>query len=95
MASKQAAVGDFVFWKYDSGFSPHTYLGGVVTKVMESGRVRVQGYDTMEFKPVLVTNPERGAALLDGIKNAERRRDQSVREANASFEAARDSIIQK
>lgn len=92
---KEAKVGDFVFWDYHPGFGPMTYLAGVVTDLAHDGRVQVEGYQGYAFKPVYVTDKETGRVLFEKLKAAEQRQRRTINDANASFEAARDSLFKK
>lgn len=98
-ANRKANVGDFVFWKYQRGFMPETYLGGIVTKVHPSGRldgfVSVDGYGTMCFRPVYVTDPKTGAELYKLLRAAEKGYDAAVDAAASVFTHVRDNLFNK
>lgn len=87
--------GDFVFWEYSNGFGPSTYLGAEVLEVKPGGFVQVQGYGTMCFKPVYVTDKETGIELQKRLMAAEHEQKEAIKAANAKFVAARNEIIPK
>jgi hypothetical protein len=50
----------YAFWKYDH--YPY-YLGGEILQVLDSGRVRVRGYDGMTFAPIKIIPAETGRKI--------------------------------
>lgn len=50
----------YVFWKYDH--YPY-YLGGELLQVLDSGRVRVKGYDGMALTPIKIVPSDVGQKI--------------------------------
>lgn len=60
----------YAFWKYDH--YPY-HLGGELIQVLDSGRVRVKGYDGMTFTPIKIVPFEIGQKIkaeLDKLRAA-------------------------
>jgi len=55
----------YAFWDYD--LCPYM-LGGVVTMFTLSGKVRVEGYDGMAFKPIAILPEKAGHDALQILR---------------------------
>ena len=56
----------YAFWDYD--LCPYM-LGGVVKELTLSGRVRVEGYDGLAFKPIAILPEKAGRDALQDLKD--------------------------
>jgi hypothetical protein len=54
----------YAFWEYDQ---PPYLLGGIVERFADSGRVKVQGYGGMLFKPVAIIPDRAGKEARERI----------------------------
>lgn len=67
----------YAFWRYDK--FPYV-LGGIVTKLLPTGNVEVEGFgtNTTGFKPIMVIPQERGRIIAKNLERLKASRDQQI-----------------
>jgi hypothetical protein len=80
----------YAIWQYDH--FPY-YLGGEVIDVLESGRVRVKGFDGMSFEPIKLLPAFAGRALVEQLNLLKLEHRKAEAEFISSWRAKVDKLV--
>jgi hypothetical protein len=82
----------FAFWEYHAG-TYSTYNGAEVLNFTDSGRVKVEGYDGMSFKPVAIFPLAKGKFIAEKINELDREFTAKNEGLKLSIAKKRDALL--
>ncbi len=77
----------YAFWPYED-----YYLGGVVSELRDDGKVKIEGYGSSIFTPVMITSYNHGVKVHNELAILIHARRKSIAELNVAFRAGVDAL---